>query len=66
MTNRPTWVPDDVDEGLPSAARVYDFLLGGAHNFAADRMVGEKVLQVQPNGRQIAGSNRAFLRRAVR
>ncbi|MEV4312911.1 SAM-dependent methyltransferase [Actinocrispum sp. NPDC049592] len=66
MTDRPSWVPADVDEGLPSAARVYDFLLGGGHNFASDRMVGQKVLEVQPNGRQIAGSNRAFLRRAVR
>jgi hypothetical protein len=66
MTDRPSWVPEGVDEGLPSAARVYDFLLGGGHNFASDRAVGQRVLQVQPNGRQIAGSNRAFLRRAVR
>jgi hypothetical protein len=66
MTDRPTWLPEEVDEELPSAARVYDFLLGGGHHFASDRMVGERVLQVQPNGRQIAGSNRAFLRRAVR
>jgi hypothetical protein len=66
VTDRPAWVPADVDEGLPSAARVYDFLLGGGHNFAADRMVGQKVLEVQPNGHQIAASNRAFLRRAVR
>jgi hypothetical protein len=65
MTNRVAWVPENVDEERPSAARVYDFLLDGGHNFAVDRMVGEKVLQVQPNGRQIARSNRAFLRRAV-
>jgi hypothetical protein len=50
---------------VPSAARVYDYLLGGAHNFPADRAVGDKVLQVLPNGGLIAGSNRAFLRRAV-
>ena len=59
------WVPDDVNVELPSAARVYDYLLGGGHNFAADRAVGEKVLRALPNGRQIASSNRAFLRRAV-
>lgn len=62
---RPVWVPADIDMMLPSAARVYDYLLGGGHNFMADRTVGERVLQVQPNGRQIAASNRAFLRRAV-
>lgn len=50
---------------MPSAARVYDYLLGGGHNFAVDRAVADKVLQVLPNGGQIAGSNRAFLRRAV-
>jgi S-adenosyl methyltransferase len=60
------WVPNNVDVAVPSAARVYDYLLGGAHNFDVDRIVGKKVLQVQPNGRQIARSNRAFLTRAVR
>ncbi|MGH3911510.1 MAG: SAM-dependent methyltransferase, partial [Pseudonocardiaceae bacterium] len=65
MTERPEWVPAGINVELPSAARVYDFLLGGGHNFAVDRAVADKVLQVLPNGGQIAGSNRAFLRRAV-
>lgn len=65
MADRPAWVPNSINTELPSAARVYDYLLGGGHNFAIDRVVGEKVLQVLPNGGQIAGSNRAFLRRAV-
>ena len=60
------WVPLDVDVKVPSAARVYDYLLGGAHNFEVDRVIGRKVLEVQPNGQQIARSNRAFLNRAVR
>ncbi|MGC9665350.1 SAM-dependent methyltransferase [Planosporangium sp. 12N6] len=66
MTGQAEWVPDGVDVDVPSAARVYDFLLGGRHNFAADRAMGEQVLRVQPDGRRIAASNRAFLRRAVR
>ncbi|GII22380.1 SAM-dependent methyltransferase [Planosporangium mesophilum] len=66
MAERSVWVPDGIDVETPSAARIYDFLLGGSHNFAADRAVGERVLQVQPGGREIAGSNRAFLGRAVR
>lgn len=66
MSTAANWVPDDIDVAVPSAARVYDYLLGGGHNFDADRMVGEKVLAVQPNGRQIARSNRAFMSRAVR
>ncbi len=66
MTQEVDWIPDETDVDLPSAARVYDYLLGGGHNFAADRAVGEIVLNVQPHGRQIASSNRAFLSRAVR
>jgi hypothetical protein len=65
MTERPAWVPDGISAELPSAARVYDYLLGGGHNFPADRAVGDRILQVLPAGGQIAGSNRAFLRRAV-
>lgn len=65
MTGRASWVPKDVDFDVPSAARVYDYLLGGGHHFAVDRAVAERVLQAQPNGRRIAASNRAFLRRAV-
>lgn len=65
MSERFTWVPNDINMELPSAARIYDYLLGGSHNFAIDRAVAKKVLQALPNGRQIAGSNRAFLRRAV-
>jgi hypothetical protein len=60
-----SWVPAGINTDVPSAARVYDFLLGGGHNFASDRMVGDKVLQVLRDGRAIASSNRSFMRRAV-
>ena len=66
MSDLDDWVPAGINLDIPSAARVYDWLLGGAHNFAADRAVGEKVLQAVPFGRQVAASNRAFLRRAVK
>ncbi|MDX8034991.1 SAM-dependent methyltransferase [Lentzea sp. BCCO 10_0856] len=65
MSERVSWVPDGLDTGKPSAARLYDYLLGGGHNFAADRMLAEKFLQAQPNARTIARLNRAFLRRSV-
>ncbi|MFC7343687.1 SAM-dependent methyltransferase [Saccharopolyspora griseoalba] len=63
---QPDWIPEGVDLDTPSAARCYDFYLGGAHNFAVDRELGRKVLEVVPNVREIALHNRAFLRRAVR
>lgn len=65
MTERPMWVPAQLDVAIPSAARLYDYLLGGGHNFPADRKVAEKLLEVHPACGQIAGSNRSFLRRAI-
>ncbi|GGM33654.1 hypothetical protein GCM10012275_01320 [Longimycelium tulufanense] len=51
--------------GRPSAARVYDYLLGGGHNFAADRELAERFARALPGSRDIARLNRAFLRRGV-
>jgi SAM-dependent methyltransferase len=45
---------------------MYDYYLGGSHNFAVDRELAEKLLAVLPEGVHIARANRAFLRRAVR
>ncbi|MFI9006116.1 SAM-dependent methyltransferase [Actinosynnema sp. NPDC053489] len=59
------WVPDEVDIDSPSVARVYDYLLGGGHNFASDRELARRLVEAQPNVREIARQNRAFLRRAV-
>ncbi|MEV6244196.1 SAM-dependent methyltransferase [Lentzea sp. NPDC051838] len=66
MSDVQSWVPQSVDVSVPSAARVYDYLLGGAHNFAVDRMMGAKVEEMMPTARSGARVNRAFLRRAVR
>jgi hypothetical protein len=44
---------------------MYDYLLGGAHNFAADRAHVDKALEVEPHMRRFVLMNRAFLRRAV-
>lgn len=60
------WLPEDVDLVKPSAARCYDYYLGGAHNFAVDRELAHRVLELVPYGRDVARDNRAFLRRAVR
>ncbi|WP_197288346.1 SAM-dependent methyltransferase [Nocardia sp. NRRL S-836] len=54
-----------MDPEIPSAARAYDYLLGGGHNFAADRELAKKIQVVQPGVVRIAQQNRAFLRRAV-
>jgi hypothetical protein len=54
-----------IDLDRPSAARVYDFYLGGFHNFAADREMGRQAVQMWPELPEIMKANRGFLRRAV-
>lgn len=66
MPHRPAWVPEEVDIERPSVARMYDFFLGGSHNFAADRTLAEQALKVFPDAPFVVRSNRAFLYRAVR
>jgi hypothetical protein len=58
--------PPDIDISVAHQARVYDYLLGGKDNFAADRAVGDKIRQVQPNAAVGVRANRAFLGRVVR
>ncbi|HEY6788099.1 MAG TPA: SAM-dependent methyltransferase [Trebonia sp.] len=56
--------PFDVSTAHP--ARVYDYLLGGKDNFAADRVAAEAIIEVSPVVFACVRANRAFLRRAVR
>jgi SAM-dependent methyltransferase len=55
-----------VDPRTASAARVYDVMLGGKDNFAADRELAAQLLSNAPISAWIAQQNRAFLGRAVR
>jgi S-adenosyl methyltransferase len=60
------WIPPDVDSEKPSVARVYDYLLGGTHNFASDRDLATGLLRIEPQAREFAKANRAFLSRTLR
>jgi SAM-dependent methyltransferase len=66
MTMQPGWVPPGIDTGKANIARVYDWWLGGDHNFRADQDAARAMIAVEPNARAIARANRAFLGRAVR
>ncbi|WP_433731518.1 SAM-dependent methyltransferase [Actinoplanes sp. CA-051413] len=59
-------IPIGVDTTVPSVARVYDALLGGKDNFAVDRAVRDKLMQLTPGGADVPLYNRAVLGRAVR
>ena len=60
------WVPEGVDVTVPDASRVYDYALGGVHNFAVDREFLHRVEAAFPGVGALARANRAFLGRAVR
>jgi S-adenosyl methyltransferase len=53
------------DPARPNVARVYDCLLGGSTNFAADRDEAARLLAADPRIGDLARQNRAFLTRAV-
>lgn len=63
---QPDWVPDGLDVDRPSIARIYDYLLGGSHNFAADRELARQAIEAIPDLPVQAATNRAFMHRAVR
>lgn len=54
-----------VDISTPNAGRVYDYLLGGIHNFPADREFGEQIKQVLPGFDVGAQRGRQSLSKAV-
>jgi hypothetical protein len=54
-----------LDTSVPHIARVYDYWLGGKDNFAADRVVAERVIATLPEIRLSVRAQRAFLGRAV-
>ncbi|MGH3435646.1 MAG: SAM-dependent methyltransferase [Sciscionella sp.] len=51
---------------IPSAARLYDYYLGGNFNLEADRALAKQIYQVMPEMPYLARENRKFLQRAVR
>ena len=72
MDETPAWMrteaqnPVDLQVDRPHGARVYDYLLGGKTNYAADREQAAKILESIPSAVASAKVNRAFIHRAAR
>jgi S-adenosyl methyltransferase len=58
--------PPEFDTSVAHQARMYDYLLGGKDNYAADRAATEAALRIYPEWGFTARANRAFLGRAIR
>jgi len=56
----------EIDITKPHVARMYDYYLGGKHNYAADREAAEQVIKLIPQARIGARVNRRFLIESVR
>jgi hypothetical protein len=73
MSSHEPAVPNDgttgqlqFDTSVAHQARMYDYLLGGKDNYAADRAATDATLKVWPGFAFTARANRAFLGRVVR
>ncbi len=59
-------VPGEIDTSRPNVARIYDYLLGGKDNFAADREAARRLLEATPHMAGVVRDNRSFIGRVVR
>ncbi len=60
------WAPAHLPLDKPSPARMYDYFLGGYHNFAVDRRAADAAAATYPDFPLVMQANRAFLRRAMK
>jgi hypothetical protein len=56
----------EIDTSRPHSARMYDYYLGGKDWYPVDEEAAERVLEVCPQIRRTAETNRAFMHRATR
>lgn len=55
----------NIDSTRPHVGRIYDYILGGHHNFEVDRVAAEQVLKLVPAYPELARQNRGFLQLAA-
>ncbi|HEY1017193.1 MAG TPA: SAM-dependent methyltransferase [Herpetosiphonaceae bacterium] len=51
----------DIDTTKPNAGRIYDYMLGGNHNFEADRAAADQLLKFMPSAKNGMLLNRWFM-----
>jgi hypothetical protein len=66
MASTDDQVSAELQPDVPHAARIWNYWMGGADNFAADRAAGDAVAQVYPEIVRMAKQSRRFLIRVVR
>jgi hypothetical protein len=66
MVTEAPHVPPGVDPTVPTAARIYDWMLRGKNNFPPDQAAGQKILAASPELGDSAFANRGFHQRAAK
>ena len=66
MTEESDSISGIADDTKPNAGRVYDFFLGGNHNFEVDREVARQILEVYPALPKMLKMQRWFLGESIR
>jgi hypothetical protein len=56
----------EIDTSTPSAARIYDYILGGSDNYAVDRALAAQMEDMLPGTGAMMRNNRRYLERVVR
>ncbi|NTW04347.1 MAG: hypothetical protein HGA19_24300 [Oscillochloris sp.] len=56
----------DIDTTKPNGGRIYDYYLGGNHNFEVDRSTAERLMKLIPSAKNGALLNRWFMHDAIR
>jgi S-adenosyl methyltransferase len=59
-------VPPGVDTSVPTAARIYDYMLRGHNYFEADERACQRLLAAVPYANDVAAANRGFHQRAAK
>ncbi|NKZ03688.1 SAM-dependent methyltransferase [Actinomadura latina] len=59
-------MPSPFDTTAPNIARIYDAMLGGKDNFAADREAADRLTELEPLSPLYAREHRRYIGRAVR
>jgi S-adenosyl methyltransferase len=52
-----------INTSVPNVARIYDYILGGKDNFAADRRAAQQLLAALPDIAGVVRDNRSFIGR---
>jgi len=58
-------VSEAAEPSTPHAGRMYDYVIGGTHNFQVDRIAAEQFVKLVPSVPLAAQQNRSFLKVAA-